>query len=147
MTQKRNAVGYITSTSYLRSDGGTDLFDIEYNNANFPQNPTKVTAYGVVTDITYNSFGAMETKDVNSSVLGVIYSEQWNYGTDSLLQSYTNRRGHSMYYSYDSRKNLVQMTDFEERTQSMNTSLMDFEVRCVRPHRENILLSMMIMEI
>ncbi|BDS15701.1 RHS repeat domain-containing protein [Aureispira anguillae] len=113
MTQKRNAVGYITSTSYLRSDGGTDLFDIEYNNANFPQNPTKVTAYGVVTDITYNSFGAMETKDVNSSVLGVIYSEQWNYGTDSLLQSYTNRRGHSMYYSYDSRKNLVQMTDFE----------------------------------
>lgn len=113
MTQKRNNAGYITETDYLRSDGAIDLFQIEYNNPQYPQNPTKVTAYGVVTNMAYNGNGQMTQREVISTLQNLTYIENWSYGSDSLLRTYTNRRRHSMTYDYDIRKNVISVTDFE----------------------------------
>lgn len=116
-TQIRNAAGYITNTDYLRSDGQTDVFEVEYTNTTFPQKPTKVTAYGVVTNMDYNNTGQMTRREISSSLLNLTYTERWNYDTDSLLRSYTNRRNHEMRYDYDpNTKNIISSTDFENQT-------------------------------
>jgi len=95
--------GNVTQT--IAPDGGTTIID--YNNANFPDLPTKkIDALGNITQWEYDPNGNVELQiDANG------FERSWTYNSFGQKLTETDENGHTTNYVYDANGLLTEVTD------------------------------------